>query len=99
MENATAMAKPWEDAIHSLKDMPHVVDIRNCGILGAIQLDNASNDDPGRFAREAYVELFNKGVMVRYTGNNIALSPPLILNQDHIDQLFTTIRDVVSNLS
>lgn len=98
-ENATAMAKPFEDAVHSLRGTPHVVDIRNCGMLAGIQLE-ASNDpdDPGKFPREASYELFRRGFMVRYTGPNLYLSPPLIINQGEIDQLMSGIRDVLNDL-
>lgn len=99
MENAKAMFTPWENALHDLKDLPRVVDIRNCGIIGAIEFE-AHNDegDAERYAREVFEELFERGIMARYTGCTIALSPPLILDQSHIDQLFTTIREVVTDL-
>ena len=95
-DNAKAMDKPFEDAMHSLKGMPRVVDIRNCGILCGIQIEAGKDKgDPDRHCREIAYELFRRGVMVRYTGPNICVSPPLILNQNHIDQIVTTIGDVL----
>ncbi len=98
-ENAAKMTKVLESAVHSLKDAPHVVDIRNCGLLAGIQLE-ASNDpkDPGKLPRDASYELFRRGVMVRYTGANLYLSPPLIINNSQIDQIMTSIRDVLKSL-
>ena len=99
-ENAAAMAKPLEDAVHSLKDKPFVEDIRNCGILAGIQLkDSGDPDDPGRLPREASYELFRRGVMVRYTGPNLYLSPPLILDENHIDRLVTSIGEVLDDMA
>ena len=96
--NVKKMMGPWEEAIHSLKDLPRVVDIRNCGIIGAIEFEKASKEDPEKYSREVFEELFNRGVMARYTGPTLALSPPLILNENHMDHLFTSIRDVVTDL-
>jgi len=95
-DNAKAMAKPFEEAMHSLKGVPHIVDVRNCGILCGIQIeDHKDKDDPGRWCREAAYELFRRGVMVRYTGPNLCVSPPLILNQNHMDEIVTKISDVM----
>lgn len=96
--NVKKMMGPWEEAIHSLKDLPRVVDIRNCGIIGAVEFEKASKEDPEKYSREVFEELFNRGVMARYTGPTLALSPPLILNENHMDHLFTSIRDVVTDL-
>jgi beta-alanine--pyruvate transaminase len=93
--NVKKMMKPWEDAIHALKDKPRVVDIRNCGIIGAIQLEPYSADDPPGWSRQVFIECFRRGVGCRYTGVNLAFSPPLILGQEHIDQLFTTVGEAI----
>lgn len=99
-ENASAMAKPLEDAVHSLKGKPYVEDIRNCGILAAIQLEEHSDsDDPAKNARDASYELFRRGLMARYTGPNLYLSPPLILNENHIDQMITMIGEVLTDMA
>lgn len=97
-ENAVAMAPVLENAVHSLKDKPYVVDIRNCGMLAGIQLAEYSKEDPGHTAREASYELFRRGAMVRASGTNLYLSPPLILTENHIDQIVTMIGDVLSDL-
>lgn len=95
-DNAKKMEKPFEDAMHSLKGIPRVVDIRNCGILAGIQIeDHPDKNDPGRYCREAAYELFRRGVMVRYTGPNICVSPPLTFDQSHLDEIVTKIGDVM----
>lgn len=98
-ENAKAMAQPFEDAIHSLKGRPHVVDIRNCGILGAVQIANhPDKNDTGKYARDAAYEMFRRGLMVRYTGNNLCISPPLIFNQNHLDRIITVMGETLDDL-
>ncbi len=99
-DNAAKMVQPLEDAIHSLKSKPLVTDIRNCGVLAAVQLEDSGDpDDPARYPREASYELFRRGVMVRYTGPNLYLSPPLILDENHIDHMVSTIGDVLTGLA
>lgn len=98
-ENAKKMEKPFEDAMHSLKGTKHVVDIRNCGILAGIQIeDHKDKGDPGRWCREAAYELFRQGVMVRYTGPNLCVSPPLTVEQMHLDEIVTKVRGVLEGL-
>lgn len=97
-ENAAAMAPKLEAAVHSLKNKPRVVDIRNLGILAGIQLEEYSSDDPAKWSREASYELFRRGAMVRFTGVNLYLSPPLILNENHIDRIITMVGDVLDDL-
>ncbi len=98
-DNAKKMAKPFEDALHSLKGKPHVVDIRNCGMLGAIQIEAYPGEDDDKWTREAFKSLFEHGVMVRLGHHALALSPPLILDESHIDRLVTTIGKVLDNLA
>jgi beta-alanine--pyruvate transaminase len=85
-ERAGALAPYWEEAVHSLKDKPHVVDIRNIGLVGAVEL--APRDGaPGTRAYDLFVDCFEHGLLVRQTGDIIALSPPLIIERDQIDRL------------
>jgi beta-alanine--pyruvate transaminase len=94
-ENAKKMAKPLEDAIHGLKGKPRVVDIRNCGLLAGVQFEEKSAEDPAGWSREISYELFRRGYMVRYTGPNIYVSPPLILNDNHLDRIVTGLSEVI----
>ncbi|MGH8496658.1 MAG: aspartate aminotransferase family protein [Gammaproteobacteria bacterium] len=84
----------FEDAVHSLADLPHVVDIRNLGLMAAVQLE-AMPDRPSARAFAAFLECFERGVMIRSTGDTLAMSPPLIIEKPHIDQLFGTLGEVL----
>jgi beta-alanine--pyruvate transaminase len=94
---AKSMSRYWEDAIHSLKGSPHLLDIRNYGLIGALELDPIPGK-PGARAFDVYLKCFEKGLLVRQTGDILALSPPLILERTHIDQIFTTLREVLKGL-
>ncbi len=84
---AAELGPYWEDAIHSLKGLPHVIDIRNMGLIGGIELEPRAGE-PGKRAYEAFTRAFDDGLMVRITGDIIALSPPLIISKAQIDELF-----------
>lgn len=94
--NAKKMAPVFEAAVHSLKDLPRVVDIRNLGMLAAIQLEEKPGDDPYCYAREASFELFRRGVFIRNNGTNLIISPPLILDSGHIDHMVTKTRELLA---
>ena len=91
------MAPYWEDAVHSLKGLPHVIDLRNLGLVAGIELEPRVGKGTQR-AFEAFVKCYDKGVLVRATGDIIALSPPLIIEKREIDQLFSTITEVLKAL-
>jgi beta-alanine--pyruvate transaminase len=78
--------------------MPHVIDIRNIGLIGAIELAPREGK-PGARAYDAMVDAFQSGLLIRTTGDIIALSPPLIIEPSHIDRLITTLRGVLSRLA
>jgi beta-alanine--pyruvate transaminase len=84
---AKALAPKWEQAIHGLKGLPHVVDIRNLGLVGAVELESRPGAVGAR-AYDCYLECFKAGLMVRATGDTIALSPPLIISEAQIAELF-----------
>ncbi|MFN4272493.1 MAG: aspartate aminotransferase family protein [Aliihoeflea sp.] len=89
------LAPYWEDALHSLKDAPHVIDIRNIGLVGAIEL-KPIDGQPTKRAFSAFVRAFEKGVLIRTTGDIIALSPPLIIEKSQIDEIVDCVRDVLN---
>ncbi len=93
----TDIAGYWEDAAHSLKDKPHVRDIRNQGLIAGIELE-ARDGKPGERAFDVYLKCFEKGVLIRTTGDVIALSPPLVIDTTEIDQLFSTISDALDTV-
>jgi beta-alanine--pyruvate transaminase len=93
-ERAAGMAEYFQDAAHSLKGSPHIVDIRTIAMVAAIELAPIP-DKPGARAYEAFVRCFEKGVLVRVSADILALSPPLIAEKSHIDQLFGTLGEVL----
>jgi beta-alanine--pyruvate transaminase len=97
LTRAADIASYWEDAVHSLKDCPHVIDIRNLGLIGAIELEPIAGE-PTKRAFSAFLEAYEKGLMIRTTGDIIALSPPLIIEKAHIDELFDTLRGVLKTI-
>ena len=89
---AAAMAPTWEAAVHSLRGAPHVIDVRNLGIVAGIELEPRAGK-PGSRAYDVFVDcFFNQGALLRVTGDIIALSPPLIISERQIDELITKIR-------
>jgi beta-alanine--pyruvate transaminase len=88
------MAAPFEHAVHSLAELPHVIDTRNIGLVGAIELESIPGA-PGKRAFDIFRACFERGVLIRTTGDIIALSPPLIVEEAHIDQAISTIADVL----
>jgi len=94
-EKAIELGQYWEDAIHSLKDLPNVIDIRNFGLIGAIELA-ARDGKPGARAFDVFTKAFHeKELMIRTTGDVIALSPPLILERNHVDQIFGRLAEAI----
>lgn len=88
------LAPYWEDALHSLKGEPNVVDIRNIGLIGAIELSPIVGQ-PTKRAFSAFVKAFERGALIRTTGDIIALSPPLIITKGQIDELIDHVREVL----
>ena len=90
LERGAELAAYWEDGMHSLRDEPHVIDIRNLGIIGGIELEPRP-DAPTHRAVDCFTDCYENGLLIRTTGDIIALSPPLILQTSHIDQIVETI--------
>jgi beta-alanine--pyruvate transaminase len=88
------MAPYFENALHSLKDAPNVIDVRNIGLVGGIELAPRPGE-PGKRAFDVFLECWQRGVLIRTTGDTIALSPPLIVENKHIDQMVGTLADVL----
>ena len=85
-EKAKALAPYWEDALHSLRDHPGVIDIRNIGMVGAVELEPFEGA-PTKRGFETFLNSYEAGLLTRVTGDVIALSPPLIAERSHIDQI------------
>jgi beta-alanine--pyruvate transaminase len=85
-ERAAALAPAWEEAVHSLKGLPHIVDIRNLGLVAAIEFEPRA-DGAGKRGYDIFVDCFQSGLQVRVTGDIIALSPPLIVSEEEIGMI------------
>jgi beta-alanine--pyruvate transaminase len=84
----------WEEQAHALKGLPNVIDIRNVGLIAAIELA-PRKDAPGARALDAHIAAFERGAYMRVAADTIALSPPLIIKKSEIDQLFEIVRQVL----
>ncbi|MDB5423823.1 MAG: aspartate aminotransferase family protein [Phenylobacterium sp.] len=94
---AAALSADWEAAAHALRDAPHVIDIRNIGLMAAVELAPRP-DAPGARGYEILVKGLEAGVLMRATGDTVALSPPLIVSPDQIGRLFSTLRKVLESI-
>jgi beta-alanine--pyruvate transaminase len=94
---AAELAEVWADALHALRDLSLVTDIRNLGLMAGIDVAPRA-DAPGARGYAAMVAAFEAGVLIRATGDTLAMSPPLIVSEAQIDQLVSTVRAVISAL-
>jgi beta-alanine--pyruvate transaminase len=94
---AAALSDYWENAVHELEGLPRVIDARNLGLIAAIELEPRP-DAPGTRAYDIMVDCFERGVLIRITGDTIALSPPLIIEHNQIDRLFDTIGESIQRM-
>ncbi|MDR3522930.1 MAG: aspartate aminotransferase family protein [Acetobacteraceae bacterium] len=91
---ARAMEPYFERAMHSLRGVPNVIDIRNFGLVAGIELQPRAGK-PTERAVKVFQRCFDSGVLIRTTGDIIALSPPLIVEEKHIDQIVETIEAAI----
>ncbi|MEG4119709.1 aspartate aminotransferase family protein [Microcoleus sp. N9_B4] len=96
-ERADKMAGYWEDAVHSLKGVRHVIDVRNLGLVAGIELESIAGK-PGKRAFDCFLQCYEKGLLIRTTGDIIALSPPLIIEKEHIDRLVEILTGVLQEM-
>ncbi|HEY7740655.1 MAG TPA: aspartate aminotransferase family protein [Steroidobacteraceae bacterium] len=96
-EQARSLAPYWSDAAHALKGRRHVVDLRAYGLVAGIELEPRANA-PGARGYEAMVAAFEAGLLIRTTGDTIALSPPLIIERAQVDRIFATIASILDRL-
>jgi beta-alanine--pyruvate transaminase len=96
-QRAANLSAYWQDAVHSLRGLPHVIDIRNLGLVAGIELQSIP-DKPGTRAFECFLQCYQQGLLVRTTGDIIALSPPLIIEQPQIDRIVEILSQVLRSL-
>ena len=97
-ERAAGLAQYFEDAIHNLADASHVIDIRNLGLVGGIELASR-HGAPGQRAMQVFHDCFDNGLLIRVTGDIIALSPPLIIDEAQIDFMVDRLRKSLASVS
>ena len=93
-ERTKDLAPYFEEAIHSLKGLPHVIDIRNMGLMGGVELKPIAGS-PGKRAHSVFTKCYENGVLVRAAGDTIALTPSFIASKSHIDQIVGTIKSAL----
>ena len=84
----------WQDAMHSLRSLPNVIDIRNMGLIAGIEL-RPREGAPTQRAMAVFQRAFDTGLLIRTTGDTIALSPPLIIETSHVDRIVETLTDAI----
>ena len=94
---AKAVSGLWEDALHSLRGEPHVIDVRNLGLVGGIELEPRPGR-PGERAIDVFRDTFEMGLLTRVTGDIIALSPPLIILESQIDEIVDLLRSALNRI-
>jgi len=98
LTRAAQLEAHWEQAMHSLADCPNVIDVRNIGLIGAIELAPRAGA-PGTRAFDAFTRAFHdEDLLIRVTGDIIAMSPPLIVSASQIDEIVTRLRRVLTTL-
>ncbi len=94
LQRARALAGYWADAAHSLRGLPGVIDVRNYGLILGVEFEPRA-EAAGARAFDVYLRCFERGVLVRSTGDTIALSPPLIIEKSQIDELYGVLSEVI----
>ncbi|HEX3363695.1 aspartate aminotransferase family protein [Phenylobacterium sp.] len=98
LTRAAELSPAWEAALHSLHDCPNVIDIRNLGLMGAVELAPRP-DAPGARGYEVLVRALQAGALIRITGDTIAMSPPLTITVAEIDRLAAILRGVLEGVA
>jgi len=98
LTRAADLAPTYEAAVHGMKGLPNVIDIRNLGLMAAVEL-RPREGAPGARGYEAMVKAFESGLLVRLTGDTLAFSPPLIVSEAEIDRMFSMMGDILKGVA
>ena len=93
-QQALNLESYWSDALYSLQGLPNVLDIRSIGLVGGVQLA-ANAEGVGKRGFQVFEQCFADDLMVRCTGDTIAMSPPLIINKTQIDTLVDKLANAI----
>jgi beta-alanine--pyruvate transaminase len=96
-ERAAASVPLFQQAVHSLKGLPHIVDIRSIGLMAAVEFDNVAGK-PGQRAYACHRACLENGIAIRMAGNSIVLSPPLIIDRAQIEEIASVLAKVIAKL-
>ncbi|HTT00639.1 MAG TPA: aspartate aminotransferase family protein [Steroidobacteraceae bacterium] len=94
LTRAKSLTQEWQEAAHALRDLPHVVDVRAYGLLVGVEFESIPGK-PGARAFDIFVKCFERGLLIRQSGDVIALSPPLIIERGQMQQMFETLASVL----
>ncbi|HEU6453942.1 MAG TPA: aspartate aminotransferase family protein [Roseateles sp.] len=94
LTRAARMEGEFAKALHSLREEPNVIDVRNIGLVGGIELKPLPGE-PAKRAFNVFLDCWDKGLLIRTTGDTIALSPPLIIESSHIERIIDTLREAL----
>jgi beta-alanine--pyruvate transaminase len=95
---AATVADQWQEAMHGLRGLPHVEDIRTIGLIAGIEVASRP-DRAGSRGFDLFVDCFEKGLLIRVTGDIVALSPPLIIESSHIDNIFSVLGEALRKVA
>jgi beta-alanine--pyruvate transaminase len=95
---ARSLSQQFEDAAHALRGAAHVRDIRNLGLVAGIELEPRQGQ-PGSRAYEVFLRCLERGVLIRYTADTLAFSPPLIVEPAQIEQIFATVAEALKSVA
>jgi beta-alanine--pyruvate transaminase len=98
LTRGASLAGYWSDALHQLKDLPNVIDIRTVGLMGAVEL-SPRKDAAGARGYDLMVDCFNRGLYFRQSGDAVAMSPPLIVERSHIDEMVSILGDAIKRVA
>jgi len=97
-DRSATLAPHFEKEIHALRGEPFVKDIRNLGLMGAIELESRVGA-PGTRAYEVFLKCMEKGLLTRFTGDILAFSPPLIINENQIEEIFSIVKKALHEVN
>ena len=98
LTRGSTLAKDWHEMIHGLKSLPNVIDIRTIGLIAGIELQSRPGA-PGTRGYDAFVKCFADGLLVRVTGDTVAMSPPLILERSHIETIVSKLGNAIRQVA
>jgi beta-alanine--pyruvate transaminase len=98
LTRAGSLQAEFGAAVHALRELPHVIDVRNIGLVAGIELAPRAGA-AGQRAFDVFLDCFQEGVLIRTTGDTIALSPPLIVSREQVAQIVATVAKAIGRVA